>query len=383
MELGQHLGQRHQVAERARALGPRPFLAIGELLDPVQHPDRDRVPAHGAGEGARPRLRRREHDIAFAVAVEVVFPLFREELHGAAEALSGLQGAPDREVIERRVEGRGLAAELAGRVRVRAGDEPVAIEPGDAPVHRGIGREPRLDREDVRREIAIALLDRVEAGLGAQHREPGGPDVRRHEVGALARLQHDLEQVARVEPQDRPPVGAQVADLRERADDAIGGLEVGRIEEMMDLPRPVSLLVDRGDLHRQDEAGRPAARPGEPLRDGAGEVVPQAEQPGLGRYEALPELGHPCGVGEVPRADHRDALALSPVTEMREIAIAARRAGVLRMHVEIGVEAHVVGRGSYRELPRGVNRRFRRSSRNLAGKFDAPNVKTLDAKKVM
>ena len=70
---------------------------------------------------------------------------------------------------------------------------------------------------DVVREVGVAVRDPVEAGLRAEHREPRRPGVRGHQVAPVAAGQGDLEQVPRVEPEDRPPVGGEVADPGERA----------------------------------------------------------------------------------------------------------------------------------------------------------------------
>ena len=80
-----------------------------------------------------------------------------------------------------------LARQLLGRVRVGVGDQRVAVQVRHAPVHRRIGREAGLQGEDVRRQVAEALLHRVEAGLRAEQREPGRPDVRGDQVAAPGR----------------------------------------------------------------------------------------------------------------------------------------------------------------------------------------------------
>ena len=107
---------------------------------------------------------------------------------------------------------RRLPAQRRRRVRVGVGDQPVAVQRGDPVVHRRVGGQPGLDREDVPGQVGVAVGDRVEAGLRAERREPGRPDVRRHQVAALAGVQQRLQQVAGVQPEDRPAVGGDVAD---------------------------------------------------------------------------------------------------------------------------------------------------------------------------
>jgi hypothetical protein len=87
------------------------------------------------------------------------FALLGKELDGADETLSGLQRLADGVVIDRAIEGGRLASELAGRMRVRVGNKPVTVEHRQPPVHRRIGGEPGLDREDMPGEVAITFGD--------------------------------------------------------------------------------------------------------------------------------------------------------------------------------------------------------------------------------
>ena len=151
--------------------------------------------------GQRPpcgeRLLRREPHVAFAVAVEMILALLGEELDRADVAVAGLERVADGEVVELAVEEGRLAPELAGRMGVGVGDQTIAVEERHPPVHRRIGGQPGLDREDVVGEIAVAVGDRVEAGLRSERREPRRPDMRRDQVGVGTGFQRDLQEVAR------------------------------------------------------------------------------------------------------------------------------------------------------------------------------------------
>jgi len=61
------------------------------------------------------------------MAVEVILALLWEELDRADVTVAGLQRLANGEIVRLAVEGRGLTAELAGRMRVRVRREPVAI----------------------------------------------------------------------------------------------------------------------------------------------------------------------------------------------------------------------------------------------------------------
>jgi len=162
--------------------------------------------------------------------------------------------------------------------------------------------------------------------------------VGRHEVAALARAEHDLQEVAAVEPQDGAPVGADVADPSQALREAPGNVEVRGVDHVVDLARAPVTLVDGRDLHLEHEAdvGR---RPGcEPLVDLALGLVREPKQPRLGGQELRLDLLEPAGVGEVARGHHGDPLLRRPQGQMLQVAVAAGRPRELRVDVQVGVE---------------------------------------------
>src|SRR5262249_31233418 len=223
----------------------------------------------------------------------------------------------------------------------------------------GRGRQAGLHREDVAGEIAVALLDRIEARLRAKRREPRRPDMGRHRMGVGSRLQGDLKEVARVEAEDRPAVGGDVADARQPRRDAVDGGKIGRVDQVMDFPDPRALLVDGGDLDRQHEARERAAGGRKLLGDPLLDLRREAEQARLGRDQLLLELGGPGPMGEVARRPPRDALAARRMGEMLEVEVRAGRPRIFRVDVQIRMEAHgrLLGRSSGRESPGAESRR--------------------------
>ena len=123
--------------------------------------------------------------------------------------------------------------------------------------------------------------------------------------------------------------------------DAVGGREIRRVDQVMDFPGLVALLVDGRDLHLEHEAHRRAAgRRQASRRRPARCPARRRNRPGLGRDELLLQLGRPGRMAEVAGADDADALARRPPGEVLEIEVAAGRAGIFRVHVQVGVEAH-------------------------------------------
>ena len=143
-DLAEDLRQRHERRETRGAVRPVPVRPVGERVDPVLHADRRLLPASRALAAGRAGLLRRHPDVAGAVAVEVVLALLGEELDGAAEAVAGAQRPVDGEVVDvGQLERRRLPAEHGRRVRVGVGHQPVPVEAGHPPVHRGVGGQAR------------------------------------------------------------------------------------------------------------------------------------------------------------------------------------------------------------------------------------------------
>jgi hypothetical protein len=342
--LGEHLGERHEIYDLARGRRRLRLGAVGERLDPVQHADRRRLAAHRTAPAVGARLRGQEPRAAFAVAVEVIFALLREELDRADVARSRPQRVADREIIERAVERCGLATELGRRMRVGIGDQPIAVEQREPPIHRRVRGQAGLDRKNMLGQLGIAFGDRVEARLRAQCREPRRPDVRRHQIGVRACLERDLKQIVGVESQDRPAVGGDIADAGKSGGDAIDGGKIGRVDQVMDFAGAVGLLVDRRDLDREQEPDGRAARGRELGGDRFFDIAVETKQAGLRGNEFLLELGNPRGMREVAGRDHADALAARPIGEMLEIEIPARGTRIFGVDVQIRMEAHRTSR---------------------------------------
>ena len=85
---------------------------------------------------------------------------------------------------------------------VGVGDEGIAVEGGDRPVHRRIGGEAGLQGKDMVAEVVEALFDRVEAGTGAEEGEPRRPDVGGDEKAFGCGFEDNVEEIAGVEAED-------------------------------------------------------------------------------------------------------------------------------------------------------------------------------------
>ena len=340
----------------------------------MQHPHRQRPPALRADAARRQGLRRLPADIALAVPVVVVFALLRIELQGAGETLriARPERLVDPPVRQLRVETGRLASQLLRRVRVRVRDNGEIVQARQPPVHRRIGRQSRLHREDVGQQILVALLQTVEPRTGPQHREVRCPDVRRNEQHLRAHLQTDLEQVAAVQPQNRPAVRLYVADRRQPPVQPFGRLEVRQNDHIVHLARLVVLLVDRTDLHRQHEAHRPPTALGQFPVHRPAPFLPQPEQPLLGRLQLFPQFGQPGRMGEIPGAHHVDPLERRPAVHILRIQLPAGRPGIARVQMHVDYKAHVTPLSDrMRETAGFLSIDYRASPYNPAGRISS------------
>ena len=273
-------------------------------------PDRDLLAADRADAVVGDRLGRLPADVAVAMAVQVILTLFGEKLDRTrtARRVAAAQRVEQRIVRQLDIEQRGFTPQLWRRMRIRIGNQRVTVQVADTPVHRRIGRQPRLEGKDVRRQVAKTLFDRVKARLGPQHRKPRRPDVRGNQVAAFVDPKHDLQQVTRVQPQDRSPVRTNIADPFQRSLDALDNLQRGRKDDVVHLARGAVALVDIGDLacqHKTHHAatGAPAlpVRRGSPPRVSA-DTGPLQPAPGWRAFPAASRGARcrPCRPGVRP-----------------------------------------------------------------------------------
>ena len=188
-----------------------------------------------------------------------------------------------------------------------------------APVHRRIGREAGLQRKDVRRQVGEAFRYRVETGFRAEQREPRRPDVGGDQAAGGVGVEHDLEQVARIEAEDGATVGTDIADPLQPGLQPFHSIERRRKDHIMNLAGLTAALVDVADLAAEDEAHRRVTCGRNLTLDRGRRIVAEPKQTILGRYELLPHLGQPARMGDVARSDDMDPLELRPARRCSKV----------------------------------------------------------------
>src|SRR5208283_330532 len=332
------LGEGNDVAEAFRGARLSRLCPVRQREHPVEHADGDGGSADRTNTAGLERLIRLHADPALAVAVQVVLPLFRVELERPQETLAGPQGTHQAIPARLGVEEIGLPAELARRVRIRVGDQAVAIKGAPAPVHQRIGGEARLQGEDVRGQLLEAVFDPVEAGFGAEEGEPGGPDVGRYEKRLLGSFQEHGEQVLGIQAENGPPVRSDIADGRKLRPQPARVFQSGHADQAVHLPHLSMLPVDGADLGGQDESDF-VVRRHSPFQGRARRRLLERVQPVL-LHELLLKLGKPPGVGEIPGAHDPDSLDSGPVMEARQVSLPARGPRIPGVHVQVGNVSH-------------------------------------------
>ena len=329
-------------------------FSVGQLADAVQHADGQGLAADRADIVQGQGLARFQHHAAGPVAVQMVFALFGIEFHGAQEAAvlrllfgrqaagRGPQGGEDAVIGGRARKEVGFAAQVGPGMRIGIGDERVAVQPADHAVHAGVRGKARLQREDVGGKVVEAVLQPVETGLGAEQGEPRRPDMGRDEHGLGADIQRHLQQVAGVQAQDGTAVGVQVAHQLQPLREAVGIVQRGHEDQVVDFAHLALTLVDGADLGLEQEERPVGVRRCLPLQEvqilgRAGQAVQAA---GLVAHQLLAQLVPPLRVGEVAGAQHVDALAAGPGRQMPGRELFAGGTGKAGMDVQVGDESH-------------------------------------------
>jgi len=158
------------------------------------------------------------------------------------------------------------------------------------------------------------------------------------QVAALAALERNLQQVPRVQPQDRPPVRLEVADLGQLLNQQFGLLPARHVDQVVDLARSLAAFVDRGNLDLQHEPHSLGARLWSLFVNGTLQFIPQSKQARFRRHQIALQFSEPLRVCEVAGAQQGHALAPRPDRHVLQIGVAARGPRVLGMHVQVGVE---------------------------------------------
>ena len=159
----------------------------------------------------------------------------------------------------------------------------------------------------------------------------------RDEADIRRRLQHDFQQIARIEPQDRPAVRSDVADLRQVPLDALHGREVRRAHHVVHLAHLAVVFVDATDLGGEHE---PHFAAGVRLAIGLPQRGPQREQSLLGRHELFLQLRGPTRMRNIARSDDIDTLDPRPVVQVFGREVFTGRARIVRMDVEVCDQLH-------------------------------------------
>ena len=102
-------------------------------------------------------------------------------------------------------------------------------------------------------ETAEALFNAVKPRLGTEQGKPGRPDVGGDEEAVGRLLQKDFEEVARIEAENRPTVGGNVAEGGQGGVDLPDRLEIRGTEQVMDLTDLAAPFGDGADFSTENK----------------------------------------------------------------------------------------------------------------------------------
>ena len=147
-------------------------------------------------------------------------------------------------------------------------------------------------------------------------------------------LQHHFQQVARVQADDGPSVGIEVADGAQFLREAFGGIQVRKIDQVVDFAHLAAALVNGADLALEHKARPTGPGASGVLRQKFGGFAFLAQTVQAGGFLKFELLGHfrpPGRVGDIARAQNVQALDPGPGRQKRQrqaFAGGPRKAGV-------------------------------------------------------
>ncbi len=331
-------------------------LAVGQFQHAVQH-------AHGQGLAADradivqgQSLTRFQRHIAGPMPVQMVFALLRIKFHGAQKAAGqavlpltpgcGAQGREHARIGGRPGEKIGLAPQVGPGMGIGIGDQGVAVQAADEAVHGRVRGKTGFQGENMFRKVGKAVFQPVKAGFGAEQGKPGRPDMGGDQHCLGHGFQHDFQQVARVQPQNGPSVGIEIADLGQAFGKAVRAFHIRHKNQVVHLAHFAVSLVNGADFRLKAEQ-RPR-----PVRMGAGLRSTQnfqlfrlafqtIEAAGLVKNQLFPQFRPPLRMGEIAGSQHIYALAARPGRQMAGGERLAGGAGKTRMDVQIRNKIHV------------------------------------------
>ena len=237
---------------------PSTVRLVGEVLDPAEDAHRHRLAALDAQSVLLRRLGGRPVDAAGAVTVRVVFAFFGEQLQRPGQSVSGTQGVAYGG--SSRAQSRGPSP--PDRARAASGRPnwtPHGIDRDSTHASSSPGRSTdrsrprrcgRRDRRSSRQSDRIQIWSPTPRTTAS--RCAPAPNSRRRSTRARSPGGHASR--------GQGSGGHQIPDCRsaELGVEAFDRVDVGQVDEVMDLPRPVVALVDRRDLNREHEPYVPA-----------------------------------------------------------------------------------------------------------------------------
>ena len=143
-------------------------------------------------------------------------------------------------------------------------------------------------------------------------------------MAAVVHFQHDFQQVAAVQTQDRTPVRANVADLFQFSLQNCGRLDRRRKDNVVNFARAVIFLIYVADLAADQEPYCPPTGWGHLVGDGGCVLRLELKQTILCRRQLCLQLCQPTRMGDIARCYHLYAFELRPFPQVLKGQVLAR-----------------------------------------------------------
>ena len=206
------------------------------------------------------------------MAIQMILAFVREKFQGAQEAIFGFNGRSQGRIREVDIQQICFPADFLGRVGVGVGDQDIAIQAAQPPIHGGIGGQTGLQGINVADQILITLLQAIKAAFGAQDGKPGSPDMGRDDQGVGIGFQDHFEDMFGIQTEDGAAVGSHISQGPQASGELFGGFKGGQEHQGMHLPGQAVFFVDAADFAGDDETGSRKIVSDRGGRSGAGKL---------------------------------------------------------------------------------------------------------------
>ncbi len=178
----------------------------------------------------------------------------------------------------------------------------------------------------MRRQVAEALVDRIETGFGPQKGKPRRSTREPNEEGLGIDFKGNLQEVPAVQAQYRPAVGSDVSNAIQAGVETFHGFAIRYKNQVVNLSCGSVLLVYGAYFHIEKETNITGSKSAGQVNHVWDILILETKEPIVGFFQHFLNLRRPLGMREVTGCEHTYTLsaaqrASSTRLQSREVAL--------------------------------------------------------------